>query len=84
MHIKKNPIITLGKAGIKAISLTEELHDSCNMGTRDLPDMYTLSPLALDIHIRQITLVHVTTIKYDRQSNLNHSLLSENTYSLFL
>ena len=26
------------------------------MGTRDLPDMYALSPWALGIHIRQITL----------------------------
>ena len=40
------------------------------MGTRDLPDMYALSPWAcgpraLGIHIRQITRAHVTTIKYD-------------------
>ena len=39
------------------------------MGTRDLPDMYALSPRAcgpraLGIHIRQITRAHVTTIKY--------------------
>ena len=38
------------------------------MGTRDLPDMYALSPRAcgpraLGIHIRQITRAHVTTIK---------------------
>ena len=38
------------------------------MGTRDLPDMYALSPRAcgpqaLGIHIRQITHAHVTTIK---------------------
>ena len=37
------------------------------MGTRDLPDMYALSPRAygpraLGIHIRQITCAHVTTI----------------------
>ena len=40
------------------------LHISCNIGTRDLPDMYALSdlpdmyalsPRALGIHIRQIT-----------------------------
>ena len=51
--------------------------DSCNMGTRDLPDMYALSPAlviclicmpkarglrAEGIHIRQITSAHVTTI----------------------
>ena len=39
------------------------------MGTRDLPDMYALSPRAcgpraLGIHIRQIPRAHVTTIKY--------------------
>ena len=43
------------------------LHISCNMGTRDLHDMYALSPRAcgpqaLGMHIRQITCVHVTTI----------------------
>jgi len=31
------------------------------MGTHDLP---ARSPRALDIHIRQITRAHVTTIKY--------------------
>ena len=39
------------------------------MGTRDLPEMYALSPRAcgpraLGIHIRQITRAHVTTITY--------------------
>ena len=38
------------------------LHISCNIGTRDLPDMYALSPRALGIHIRQITRAYVTTI----------------------
>ena len=51
------------------------LHISCNIGTRDLPDMYALSPWALGIHdmyalspralgihIRQITSAYVTTI----------------------
>ena len=42
----------------------EMLHISCNMSTRDLPDMYASSPQALGIHIRQITRAHVTTIKY--------------------
>ena len=51
----------------------EVLHNSCNMGTRDLPDikselftladMYARSPQALVIHIRKITRAHVTTIK---------------------
>ena len=40
--------------------------NSCNMGMRDLPDMYTRSPRAAGpraegIHIRQITSAHVTT-----------------------
>ena len=48
----------------------EVLHISCNMCTRDLPDMYALSPRACDpralgIHIRQIPRVHVTTITYE-------------------
>jgi len=42
------------------------LCNSCNMGTRDLPDMYAQSPRAAGpraegIHIRQITNAHVTT-----------------------
>jgi len=40
------------------------LHNICNMGTHDLPDMYALSPRALGIHIRQITRANVTTIQY--------------------
>jgi len=45
----------------------EVLHISCNMCTRDLPDMYALSPRAcgpqaLGMHIRQIPHAHVTTI----------------------
>ena len=45
------------------------LHISCNIGTRDLPDMYALSPQtcnpqALGIHIRQITHAYVTIITY--------------------
>ena len=39
----------------------EVLHISCNMGTRDLPDMYAQSPRAEGIHIRQIPSAHVTT-----------------------
>ena len=45
------------------------LHIRCNIGTRDLPGMYALSPQAcgpraLNIHIRQITCTYVTTITY--------------------
>ena len=32
------------------------------MCSRDLPDMYALSPRALGIHIMQIPRAHVTTI----------------------
>ena len=38
------------------------IHITCNMGTRDSPDMYALGPQASGIHIRQIPRVHVTTI----------------------
>ena len=46
----------------------EVLHNSCNMCTLVLPDMYTLIPRACGprdsgVHIRQNTRVHVTTIK---------------------
>ena len=45
------------------------VHNSCNMGTRGLPDIYTLSPRAcgpraLGVYIRQTTHAHVTTIQY--------------------
>ena len=34
------------------------------MGTRDLPDIYTLSPWALGVYIRQTTRAHGITITY--------------------
>ena len=45
----------------------EVIHITCNMGSRDLPDMYALSYRALGIHIRQIPppmlqLIHVYKI----------------------
>ena len=47
------------------------IHITCNMdtGSRDLPDMYALSPWACGprasgIHIRQIPPAHVTTYTY--------------------
>ena len=43
-------------------AITEVLHINFNMGTWDLPDMYSRSPRALGIHSRQIPHVHVTTI----------------------
>ena len=37
---------------------------TCNMGAHNLPDMYTLSPWASGIHIKQIPCAHVTIITY--------------------
>ena len=37
-------------------------HNSYSMSTHGLPDMYTLSPWALGVHIRQTTRVHGITI----------------------
>ena len=47
--------------------MPEVIHSTCNMGARDSPDMYALSPRACGprasgIHIRQIPRAHVTTI----------------------
>ena len=46
----------------------EVLHNSCNMCTRVMPNLYNLIPRACGprdsgVHIRQNTHVHVTTIK---------------------
>jgi len=38
----------------------EVLHITCNICTRDLPDMYALSSRALGIRNRQILHAHVT------------------------
>ena len=51
------------------LSYKQVVHNSCNMGTRGLPDIYTLSPRAcgpraLGVYIRQTTRAHVTTIHY--------------------
>ena len=45
------------------------VHNSCNMGTSGLPDIYTQStraagPRADGVYIRQTTSAHVTTIQY--------------------
>ena len=39
--------------------MPEVIHITCNMCSRDLPDMYALSPRASGIHIRQIPPAHV-------------------------
>ena len=54
--------------GILITKPTCVLHNSCNMGTRRLPDMYTpcpraCGPRASGVHIRQTIRAHVTTIK---------------------
>ena len=41
-----NPVIPLVLA-LRLSALTEVLHNSCNMGTRDLPEMYARSPRAV-------------------------------------
>jgi len=41
------------------LSYKQVVHNSCNMGTRGLPD---LSPRALGVYNRQTTRAHVTTI----------------------
>ena len=51
------------------LSYKQVVHNSCNMGTRGFPDIYTLSPRAcgpraLSVYIRQTTRTHVTTIHY--------------------
>jgi len=51
--------------GLYALKISK----SCNMGVRDLPDMYTQSQRAAGlraegIHIRQITNAHVTSNMY--------------------
>ena len=56
------------------------LCNSCNMGVRDLPDMYAQSPRAAGprtegIHIRQIMSAHVT-------SNMHHFRHSKNLLKL--
>ena len=46
------------------------IHITCNMGRRDLPDIYALSPRASGIHIRQIPPAHVTTFTNDLLAGL--------------
>ena len=52
------------------------LHISCNIGTRDLPDMYALSPQALGIHIRQITRAYVTTTYSIAGCMITHNIIN--------
>ena len=43
---------------------TEVLHSSYTMGAHGSPDIYTLSPRALGVYIRQTTRAHGITSKY--------------------
>ena len=61
-----NPVIPLVLA-LRLSALTEVLHISCNMGTRDLPEMYARSPWT-----QQITHAHVTTIKYKNSQGVKY------------
>ena len=50
------------------------LFNSCNTGTSGLPDMYTLSPRASGVHIRQAASACITTIMYHFLSELTQQL----------
>ena len=53
-------IITCGIQPTGVVTMDMEvLHNSCDMWTHDLPDMYVLSPQDLGIHISHIPLDHV-------------------------
>ena len=63
--LQKNPGLFNISAFTANSMVPEVIHITCNMGSRDLPDMYALSPQAcglwaLGIHIRQIPPAHVT------------------------
>ena len=58
------------------LRVPEVIHNTCNMGARDLPDTYALIPRASGIHIRQIPRAHVTTITYNILLLIAHSCLS--------
>ena len=58
-----NLVITLALA-LRQSALQEVLHNSCNLGTCDLPDMYALTPRTAGICIRQITCARVTAVHY--------------------
>ena len=49
---------------IRQITCAHVTSNSCNMGARDLPDMYARGPRAEGIHIRRITSAHVTSTMY--------------------
>ena len=58
---REDPVSSLVLA-LRLSALLEVLHNTCNTGTHDLPDMYAQSLRAAGKRIRQITRVHFTTI----------------------
>ena len=67
------------------IFLGREICNGCNMGARDLPDMYARSPRAAGprdegIHIRQITSAHVTSNMYHFRAWASAKQLKPDTY----
>ena len=69
--------------------LNQDICNSCNIGTSDLPDMYAQSLRAEGIHIRQITSAYVTTNSHltspsgELKSAQARNLRTENT-SVFI
>ena len=51
-------------------------HNSYTMCIRDLPDMYTFSPRASGVHIRQTTHAHGITITYRIPGNFRGMYIS--------
>ena len=51
-------------SGIPLLKRYSYVANSCNMGSRGLPDIYTQSMKAKGVHIRQTAGAHVTTITY--------------------
>ena len=61
------------------LSYKQVVHNSCNMSTCGLPDIYTLSPRAcgpraLGVYIRQTTRAPVTTIQYITKLFVSHMI----------
>ena len=65
------------------------IFNSCNIGTRDLPDMYAQRQRAADlkvegIHIRQIMSIHVTSNMYHFQYSKNRRNLQITALHVFV
>ena len=53
------------------------------MGTFDLPDMYALSPLALDMCIKQIPHAHVTTVTCFTGAAISYTVFGKADLAIF-